>query len=596
MRLAMKLRTRLFLSISALITVALLGLLLGLVSVMQMASSQEALIRNNFISLDLGLKLRQTLGDQLMIMLSEKPDPAAFEASKQHYFQLLDDGIVHAQAGDEHQFGFEQAKTDYLRFLQEYDLSRDSAQVLSGNKELTEKFNALLNGLIVEQQRALDNINATERQVRERALLVAGLLGLVGLAVLIIGFVTAHAIARRFGEPIEALVQAADNIGQGNFEVTLPISSAVEMNQLTKRFGIMAEALREHQATNIDELLAGQQRLQAVLDSIDDGLLMIDRDGRLEHLNPVAQRQLGWDSDRLGQGLGTALERPELDDQLQLVLRGGTLERAPEDLSIEVDGESRLLTFSLTPVSHTQGHILGAVMVLHDVTEQRAFERVRSEFVLRASHELRTPVTGMHMAFGLFRERAHFAQDSREADLLDTVNEEMQRLMQLINDLLNFSRYQNGLQKLTLAPCSIEDLLEQARARFADPAKEQGIDLLVEVQGPLPRLPADQPQLDRVLDNLIDNALRHTASGGQIRLQARRHGERVIISVEDNGEGIAYGQQGRIFEPFVQVGRKKGGAGLGLALCKEIVQLHGGRMGVYSRPGQGTQFYMALSV
>ena len=596
MRLAMKLRTRLFLSISALITVALLGLLLGLVSVMQMASSQEELIRSNFVTLDVGLKLRQTLGDQLMIMLSEKPDPAAFEASKQHYFQLLDDGIVHVQGGDERQFGFEQAKTDYLSFLQVYDLSRDSTQVLSGNKELTEKFNALRNGLILEQQRALDNINATEQQARERALLIAGLLGLVGLAVLIIGFVTAHAIAQRFGAPIEALAQAADNIGQGNFEVTLPISSAVEMNLLTKRFGIMAEALREHQATNVDELLAGQQRLQAVLDSIDDGLLMIDHDGRLEHLNPVAQRQLGWDSERLGQGLGTALERPELDDQLQLVLRGGTLERAPEDLSIEVDGESRLLTFSLTPVSHTQGHILGAVMVLHDVTEQRAFERVRSEFVLRASHELRTPVTGMHMAFGLFRERAHFAKDSREADLLDTVNEEMQRLMQLINDLLNFSRYQNGLQKLTLAPCSIEDLLDQARARFAGPAEEQGIDLLVEVQGPLPRLQADQPQLDRVLDNLIDNALRHTAAGGQIRLQARRHGERVIISVEDNGEGIAYGQQGRIFEPFVQVGRKKGGAGLGLALCKEIVQLHGGRMGVYSRPGQGTQFYMALSV
>jgi NtrC-family two-component system sensor histidine kinase KinB len=343
-------------------------------------------------------------------------------------------------------------------------------------------------------------------------------------------------------------------------------------------------------------LLAGQQRLQAVLDSIDDGLLMIDRQGNLEHLNPVAQRQLGWDDDRLGQGLGTALERPELDAQLQLVLRGGTLERAPEDLSIEVDGESRLLTYSLTPVSHTQGHILGAVMVLHDVTEQRAFERVRSEFVLRASHELRTPVTGMHMAFGLFRERAKFPAESREADLLDTVNEEMQRLMQLINDLLNFSRYQNGLQKLTLAPCSIEDLLEQAQLRFADSAAAKGIALNVEVQAPLPRLQADQAQLDRVLDNLIDNALRHTARDGQIRLQARRHGERVIISVEDNGEGIAYGQQGRIFEPFVQVGRKKGGAGLGLALCKEIVQLHGGRMGVYSRPGQGTQFYMALAV
>ncbi|UWF49439.1 ATP-binding protein [Pseudomonas sp. N3-W] len=596
MKLAMKLRTRLFLSISALITVALLGLLLGLVSVMQMAGTQDALIRNNFFTLDLGLKLRQTLGDQLIIMLSEKPDPQALELSQQHYLELLEEGISHEQAGEAGQYGFRQAKADYQRFLETLNLSHDSKRVLSGNDDLTERFNTLRNGLIAEHKRALDNINETQHEARDRALLIAGLLGFVGLAVLIIGFITAHAIARRFGAPIEALAKAADNIGQGNFEVTLPISSAVEMNLLTRRFGIMAEALREHQATNVDELLAGQQRLQAVLDSIDDGLLMIDRDGQLEHLNPVAQRQLGWDSDRLGQGLGTALERPELDEQLQLVLRGGTLERAPEDLSVEVDGESRLLTYSLTPVSHTQGHILGAVMVLHDVTEQRAFERVRSEFVLRASHELRTPVTGMHMAFGLFRERAHFPEDSREADLLDTVNEEMQRLMQLINDLLNFSRYQNGLQKLTLAPCSIEDLLAQAQARFAGAAEDRGIELLVELQGPLPRLQADQAQLDRVLDNLIDNALRHTAPQGQIRLQARRHGERVIISVEDNGEGIAYGQQGRIFEPFVQVGRKKGGAGLGLALCKEIVQLHGGRMGVYSRPGQGTQFYMALAV
>ena len=593
MKLAMKLRTRLFLSISALITVALLGLLLGLVSVMQMAKTQESLIRSNFITLDLGLKLRQSLGDQLILMLHDTPDPVALNKAKQQYFKLLDEGVAHemsvARVG-----GFSQAKADYLTFLEAFEENESTPPSLRNNEKLTTSFNVLRNGLISEHKRALENINDTESQSRERALWIAGLLGLVGLAVLIIGFITAHGIARRFGGPIEALAKAADKIGQGNFDVTLPISSAAEMNQLTRRFGIMAEALRQHQATNVDELLAGQQRLQAVLDSIDDGLLMIDRQGRLEHLNPVAQRQLGWDESRLGQGLGEALQRPELDEQLHLVLRGGNLEHAPDDLEVEVEGESRLLTYSMTPVSHHQGHILGAVMVLHDVTEQRAFERVRSEFVLRASHELRTQVTGMHMAFGLFQERAKFPPESREADLLNTVNEEMQRLMQLINDLLNFSRYQNGLQKLTLAPCDINDLLEHARARFAELANAQNIDLLVEAQAQLPRLHADQAQLERVLDNLLGNALRHTSEGGQIRLQARRHGERLIISVEDNGEGIAYGQQGRIFEPFVQVGRKKGGAGLGLALCKEIVQLHGGRMGVYSRPGQGTQFYMAL--
>ena len=593
MKLAIKLRTRLFLSISALITVALLGLLLGVVSVMQMAKSQEALIRNNFITLDLGLKLRQSLGDQLILMLRNQPDSKALQASTGEYLALLDEGIEHERKNDLHS-GFAQAREDYNHFLQAFHQADSEALNLSSDNELSSRFNQLRNGLITEHRRALDTIYAAQASARDRALIIASLLGLVGLAVLIIGFITAHGIARRFGAPIEALAKAADNIGKGNFEVVLPLSSATEMNLLTRRFGIMAEALRQHQATNVDELLAGQQRLQAVLDSIDDGLLMIDQQGRLEHLNPVAQRQLGWDESRLGQPLGEALQRTELDQQLQTVLRGGSLERLPEDLSVDIEGENRLLTYSLTPVSQPKGPILGAVMVLHDVTEQRAFERVRSEFVLRASHELRTPVTGMHMAFGLFLERARFDPQSRETDLLNTVNEEMQRLMQLINDLLNFSRYQNGLQKLTLAPCDIEEMLEQARARFADRAAAKSIELLIDLQPPMPELNADQAQLERVLDNLLDNALRHTSDGGQIRLQARRHGERVIISVEDNGEGIAYGQQGRIFEPFVQVGRKKGGAGLGLALCKEIVQLHGGRIGAYSRPGQGTQFYMAL--
>ncbi|WP_407729809.1 KinB sensor domain-containing domain [Pseudomonas helleri] len=593
MKLAIKLRTRLFLSISALITVALLGLLLGVVSVMQMAKSQEALIRNNFITLDLGLKLRQTLGDQLILMLRNHPDPKALESSANQYLALLDEGIEHER---EHKLdnGFAQAREDYELFLEAFKEAHANALDIGSDQELSDRFNSLRNGLIEEHRKALDNIYTAQAAARDRAIIIAGLLGLVGLAVLIIGFVTAHGIARRFGAPIEALAKAADNIGKGNYEVVLPLSSAAEMNLLTRRFGTMAEALRQHQATNVDELLAGQQRLQAVLDSIDDGLLMIDQQGRLEHLNPVAQRQLGWDEGRLGQPLGEALGRPELDQQLLTVLRGGSLERAPEDLSVDIEGETRLLTYSLTPVSQPKGPILGAVMVLHDVTEQRAFERVRSEFVLRASHELRTPVTGMHMAFGLFLERARFDPQSRETDLLNTVNEEMQRLMQLINDLLNFSRYQNGLQKLTLAPCNLEQMLNEARARFADRATAKNIELLIDLQPELPVLNADQAQLERVLDNLLDNALRHTASGGQIRLQARRHGERVIMSIEDSGEGIAYGQQGRIFEPFVQVGRKKGGAGLGLALCKEIVQLHGGRIGVYSRPGQGTQFYMAL--
>ncbi|MHA6198206.1 ATP-binding protein [Pseudomonas wadenswilerensis] len=595
MKWAMKLRTRLFLSISALMTVALLGLLLSLVSVQQMASSQQALIRNNAFVLDMGLKLRQNLSEQLTQILDDGADPKVLAGLQTQFQQLLDEGLRHEQE-TEGSDDFSRANSEFQRFLESLRETRNPALSLSVDEPLGQAFGALRGTLIDSHKQAVEQIRSAEKVSRDRAVLMSGVLGLVGLAVLALGFLTAHGIARRFGQPIEALASAADQVGLGNFDVTLPVTSALEINQLTKRFGLMAEALREHQATNIDELLAGQQRLQAVLDSIDDGLLIIDRQGRLDHLNPVAQRQLGWDNSRAGIRLGEALQRPELDQQLHLVLRGGGLERIPEDLHLEIDKETRVLTYSLTPVCRPDGQILGAVMVLHDVTEQRAFERVRSEFVLRASHELRTPVTGMHMAFGLLREKVKFPEQSREGDLFDTIGEEMQRLTQLINDLLNFSRYQSGQQKLERSVCALDDLLERARTRHADTAATRQIELLLELGTPLPRIQADVAQLDRVLDNLLDNAIRHTGSGGRIRLQARRHGERVIVSVEDSGEGIAYSQQGRIFEPFVQVGRKKGGAGLGLALCKEIVQLHGGRMGVYSRPDHGTQFYMALPV
>jgi len=588
----MKLRTRLFLSISTLVTVALLGLLLGLVSMLQMATVQQRLVRDTTHALEVGLKLRQNLGEQLMLILDEDTAPESLRLLQDNFQDLLNQGLE--QGGE--RTGFSKASSNYQAFLQTYRDSATPARSMGVDQPLGAAFNQVRTDLIDSHKQALDLITRSEERTRDRALLVSGVLGLMGLVVLVLGFITAHNIARRFGQPIEALAKAADQLGKGNFDVTLPVTQAAELNQLTRRFGLMADALRKHQATNVDELLAGQQRLQAVLDSIDDGLLIIDRQGRLEHLNPVAQRQLGWNDSRLGSSLVEALQRPELEQQLRQVLRGGSLDRPPDDLNMEVDEESRLLTYSLTPVSHPQGPILGAVMVLHDVTEQRAFERVRSEFVLRASHELRTPVTGMHMAFGLLRERVKFPPEARENDLLETIGEEMQRLTQLINDLLNFSRYQSGLQKLELAPCAIDDLLDHAQSRFAEQAAHKHIELIKELDPPLPRIQADVAQLDRVLDNLLHNAIRHTANGGRLPPHARRHAERVIISVEDNGEGISYGQQARIFEPFVQVGRKKGGAGLGLALCKEIVQLHGGRMGVFSRPGQGTQFYMALPV
>ncbi|SFI15571.1 Alginate biosynthesis sensor protein KinB [Pseudomonas guineae] len=589
----MRLRNQLFISGGALVTAALVGLLLGMFSIWQLSKTQNEAMTRNMNIIDASLGLRQEMGTQVILIIADKLDRPALKASDARFNEWLRKAADDSMNASDHQAVIEIQRTYglYQKFL---DSPATVRRHLLKDDNFTLALSALRDSINTMQMHYVSQVHLEQQNVRERTWLITTLLGLIGLAVLLISFVTAHSVARRLGRPIEELAIAADQIGRGDFHVSLPTPPVTEIASLSRRFGLMAEALRAFKNSDIQALKAEQQRLNAVLDSIDDGLLIFDRQGDVEHFNPVAQRQLAWDESQLGQQAPLTLQHSDLQTQLYRVLQGKPLEEALEDLQVDIDGEQRLLAYSLAAVSHDGEQPSGAVMVLRDVTEQRAFERVRSEFVLRASHELRTPVTGMLMAFSLLQERMKFPEETREADLLSTVDEEMQRLLRLINDLLNFSRYQNGLQSLERVECSIEPLLRMAQQRFDVQAAELQVALQYEAEEDLPLLQVDPLQIERVLDNLIGNALRHSHPGGTVQLRARRRDDRVELSVTDNGEGIPFRQQARIFEPFVQVSRKKGGAGLGLALCKEIVQLHGGSIGVKSRVGQGTQFYVLL--
>ena len=341
-----------------------------------------------------------------------------------------------------------------------------------------------------------------------------------------------------------------------------------------------------------------QRQSEAVLQSIDDGLVIFGHDARIQRLNPVAARQLGLTpATCVGYPLGELLNDPAIDAAIHRCLDlDDSMESAEYELQVGGRDEQRYLAYSILPISDERVGRQGVVMVIRDITEHKAFEQMRTEFVMQASHELRTPVTSIRMGLGMLTEKTPFAAGSREQDLLATVNEELNRLMRLVNDLLDLSRLQAGRQALELESYPVRELLESARQRFELNATARGIQLSLaaEREGLASSIRVDRTQFDRVIDNLISNALRYTVAGDRVDLSARCTRRWVTIEVADTGCGIDYAYQHRVFEPFVQGAGPGGGAGLGLAICKEIVQQHGGRIGLQSVPGQGATFSIEL--
>jgi NtrC-family two-component system sensor histidine kinase KinB len=242
--------------------------------------------------------------------------------------------------------------------------------------------------------------------------------------------------------------------------------------------------------------------------------------------------------------------------------------------------------------------IQGVVLLLRDITRLRELDRLKSEFVLTASHELRTPLTSVSMAVDLLMESAATKLTGKERELLAACHEDVQRLRALVNDLLDLSRIEAGKLELALERVRPAFLFDQALAVVKPQAEAKNLELKLEAPPDLPDVKVDPNKIVWVIVNLLANAVRHTPEGGHIRVKGERVGGQVHISVADDGEGVPYDIQSRIFDKFVQVKRDgaAGGSGLGLAICKEVIRAHRGTIWLESVPGQGSDFTFTIPV
>jgi NtrC-family two-component system sensor histidine kinase KinB len=262
-----------------------------------------------------------------------------------------------------------------------------------------------------------------------------------------------------------------------------------------------------------------------------------------------------------------------------------------------VDGARRAFRIRSTPMKDADGRLAGVVTLLEDVTHLSEVSRLKSEFIAAASHELRTPLTSVQMGIHLLLEGSAGSLDDRQRDILQVCREDTTRLDRLMRELLDLSKIESGAVTPQMGPMRPAKLLSEAVEPLRLQVEAKGVRLEVDAPPDLPHVAVDRGQIERVIGNLVTNAMRATPEGGTITVAAVRRGDEIAMSVADTGSGIPRDYLSTIFEPFVQVPHASGGgAGLGLTISRRIVEGHGGRLSVQSEPGRGSTFTFTVPI
>jgi two-component system, OmpR family, phosphate regulon sensor histidine kinase PhoR len=452
---------------------------------------------------------------------------------------------------------------------------------------------------------------ASNRGVSEGEFL--GLAG-IGCALFLMAFLSSLS-SESYRSRVRWLVDVCRRVAAGDFPAVDPDSHSDELAELGRALGETSNRLK----TTIASLRAGQSRTAAILDSMAEGVAVVGADERVVFSNAAFTQILGLgEAEPLAgnvaehvaehaAGQGLMLVELVRQSELLVLVKKALAERRRLESDVTV-GTLRPRTFAVTaaPVEAvrtekgaTNRETLGAVLVLHDISEVRRLERVRRDFVANVSHEFKTPLTAIRGFAETLLAGALDDADHR-ARFVEIIRDHAERLTRLTDDLLRLSKMEAGQFALEFKQVDAAELLLQCMetARFGAEQKKLKIEL--QYGQKMPPVRGDSGRLRDVIQNLLDNAVQYTPAGGRIVVSAHAMNGDVVFDVTDNGIGIPQADLGRIFERFYRVddarSREAGGTGLGLAIAKHIVEAHSGKIWVESAVGEGSSFHFSIPI
>ena len=396
----------------------------------------------------------------------------------------------------------------------------------------------------------------------------------------------AYTVSRRTSRSGRAVAEGARRLASGDLEYRVEAPSPGETRELAEAFNRMAATIRDM----VRDLSAERNRLSVVLDTMADGVIVINPDGGVDLMNRAAEWLLETPSVQSdGRKLSDIVRNYEL---LQLVSDAQS-DRGIHQVELELVKGRRFLSAIATPQSENRDS--GVLLTLRDFTGLRHMETTRTEFVSNVSHELRTPLASVKALVETLQDGALEDRDTAR-DFLRRIHGDVDRMTAMVSELLELSQLESGHAPIHLAPVDLRSVVDETELEFAMRLESAKLNLNLDLPDGLPYVMGDADKLSQVLRNLVENAVKFTPEGGSIDISATASGQWVELRVSDTGVGIAPAHLPHVFERFYKVdrSRKDDGTGLGLAIVKHLVEAHGGDIHAESIEGQGSTFTLAL--
>jgi PAS domain S-box-containing protein len=393
------------------------------------------------------------------------------------------------------------------------------------------------------------------------------------------------------------------NISEGNYLQQLNISGNDEIATLAKEFNIMASKLQVFEQLNINQLMREKQKIEAIVESISDGIIVTGAANRILLINKAAENIFEIrEKDAMKRHFLEVLNNKELFDLIDSVRQGDAKASLKDYIDISIKNKNiknhyRAIVKSITNI---EGESIGVVTLLQDITKLKEVDELKSEFVASVSHELRTPITSVLMAAELLKNEIPGETSDEQKDIINIIMEDGNRLKDLIGDILDLSKLESGKMHLDIKATDPGKIIQYVLKIMEIQLKGNNIKFKVEVEDRLPLVLADFSKIAQVLTNLVSNSMNYRLENKELSIiiGAKLLEDKVLFHVSDNGRGIPEEDLKKVFDKFVRTGENyknsPEGTGLGLAISKSIIKSHGGEIWAESKAGSGSIFFFTL--